>query len=182
MNIDSSPTKLHGVVDGIVYQHQERIDELNDRIASRQFADFPLEPNYDPRPLSTKYTHFHLVDSSPKSSTTSSIQYPPYQVGANFNPGSDRAPPSGYSTTVDLESVLRNQTIAIQRGADQGVYVPTTNSDLYNVSITSRPSNQPFPSMFVPPQFSQSPHPNLSPAIGQDRFFNHTRTQLRNSN
>ena len=49
-----------GLIEGvhrelIVGQH-ERLDEINDRIKSRQFSDYPLEPNFSPRHVSTKYS------------------------------------------------------------------------------------------------------------------------------
>ena len=59
MNLGNNRIQPNGLIDGvhreiIVSQH-ERTDELNQRIGSRQFSDTPLEPNFSPRPLSTKY-------------------------------------------------------------------------------------------------------------------------------
>jgi hypothetical protein len=105
-----------------------------------------------------------------------------HMVESNFNPGNARAPPSGYVVNVDNESILRNQTFALNHGADQSVYIPSSNSDLYKTTVVSRPSHQPHPQLFQRPQFSSHIHPNLiDNSIGQDRFYNHTRTQLRNT-
>ena len=93
----------------------------------------------------------------------------------------DTAPTSGFTRSVDVETTLRNQTFALQHGASQSVYVPSSASELYNVSVVSSPSVQPHPDLFARQQFSNQVHPNLvDTSIGNNRFFNHTRTQLRN--
>jgi hypothetical protein len=110
------------------------------------------------------------------------IQYPEYSTAHNFNPGSANAPPSGYYSHIDVETMLRFQNVALQRGADQGVYIPSSESDLYKVNVVARPSEQPNPLLFERPQFDQSVHPNMAKMpIGREAFFNHTRTQLRGS-
>jgi len=171
--------KLYGVVEGVYYGQNERVDEINDRYHERQFSDFPLEPNFSPRSISTKYALFPMLNGR-KPAHEPRLSYPEHSSAVNFNPGTRSAPSSGFFPNVDVETILRNQTTALQHGADQGVYVPSSNSDLYKVSIVSRPSNQPNPLLFRNFQFNQTPHPNNEASnIGQDRFFNHTRTQLR---
>jgi hypothetical protein len=49
-----------------------------------------------------------------------------------FNPG-DRAPVDFYMKSIDLESKLRSQFMALQK-SDQSVYVPELSSDLYQFS------------------------------------------------
>ena len=51
-------SKLYGVPDGLLIGQQSRVDEINERIGSRQFSDQPLAPNFDPRPVMTKYMIF----------------------------------------------------------------------------------------------------------------------------
>jgi hypothetical protein len=176
----TEPNKtMYGVVEGVHYGQNERVDEINERYKERQFSDFPLEPNFSPRSISTKYSVFPMLNGR-KPAYEDRMNYPEHSSYVNFNPGTRSAPSSGFFPNVDVETILRNQTTALQHGADQGVYVPSTNSDLYKVSIVSRPSNQPNPLLFRNFQFNQTPHPNNEySAIGQDRFFNHTRTQLR---
>jgi hypothetical protein len=178
MNINENQ-KIHGIPEGILYGQNERVDEVNDRLFTRYFPDSPLAPNFDPRPVPTKYAHFPIINRRTPAKET--IQYNvDYSLRKNFNPGTSKAPPSGFFNNVDIETVLRNQGIALQHGADQGVYVPSSTSDLYNVHVVSAPSNQPFPNLFrqdhhmtnVPRKLSQS-------KIGKDVFSNHTRTQLR---
>lgn len=179
MNLQESQN-IHGIPSGVAYGQHERVDEINNRLSSRNVPDSPLEPHYDLRPVQTKRTLFPIVKNA-RSMTEPKLPYPEHNTMLNFNPGNDTAPTSGFNRNVDVETVLRNQTFALQHGANQSVYVPSSASDLYNVSVVAKPSVQPHPDLFSMPQFNTAPHPNLvDTAIGIDRFFNHTRTQLRN--
>jgi hypothetical protein len=173
--------KLYGVHEGVQYGQNERTEELNRRMEMRNYSDSPLAPNFDPRSVSTRYTKFGVVDKYPESNTTR-LNYPVYNQNANFNPGNTRSPVSGYFANVETENSLRNQYFALQHGASQGQYIPNSQSDLYKTTVVSRPSIQPYPMLFKENNFSQAPHPNvMDSTIGNDKFFNHTRTQLRNS-
>jgi hypothetical protein len=92
-------------------------------------------------------------------------------------------PVSGYINNVNVESTLRNQFFALQKGADQNEYVPSKNSELYNVKVVSRPEEQPYPLLFKNQMIlDKTLHANIrdNPHIGKDMFHNYTRTQLRN--
>lgn len=157
----------------------ERVDELNNRIYERYITETPLEPNYDPRPVPTKYVVFPIMDKRPLMKQPKQ-QYMDYNTQTQFNPGNRISPFSG--NNIDLENNLRNQYFSIQHGAPQGIYIPSSNSDLYKNSVISRPTHQPHPELFNTYKWSSSPHPNVANSlIGRDPFFNHTRTQLRNS-
>ena len=174
----TSNDKLYGVIEGVAYGQYERVDEINNRMSSRHFSDSPLEPNFDPRPVPTKYSVFPIVDRR-KVCAESSLPYINYN-SANFNPGNARAPPSGILQNIDTETILRNQTFAMQKGAEQNVYVPSSNSELYKVTVPYAPSEQTHPLLFSQYQFDNNVHPNNENGnIGRDQFFNHTRTQLR---
>ena len=175
-----------GLIEGvhrelIVGQH-ERLDEINDRIKSRQFSDYPLEPNFSFRPVSTKYSLMPIMakNSNPAPNVPMKPQFE-HIVNMNFNPATRNGPFKTYARNVDTETVLRNQTMAAQN-ASQSVYVPSSDSDLYKTSIVSRPVEQPYRHLFDKPSFVQGVHPNLTNAgsnIGRQQFFNSTRTQLR---
>ena len=107
-------------------------NELNKRLENRNTPSAPLQPLYDFRPLSTKYTHFHKVNE--KVSATPQYKYDPSQV---FNPG-DRAPIDHFMRNVDIESTLRSQFFALQTGP-QSVYVPELNSQLYDNPMAYSP-------------------------------------------
>jgi len=165
-----------GVVKGVYYGQHERVDELNQRIGSRQFPDAPLAPNFDPRPVSTKYACFPCIDGrSPVHEPI--ITYPAYRVDSVFSPSTDKSPWNGFSKNVDIETRLRNQGFALQHNTQKD-YIPSSSSDLYHVTIVSRPENQPYPLLFEKPNYATTAAP-LAPDIGGDTFYNHTRTQLR---
>jgi hypothetical protein len=170
---------IPGVVHGCEFGQHERVDELNDRLSSRHFPDIPLEPNYNIRPVPTKYALFPVVNRRQKVAEPL-LQYVEHNPYFNFNPASSKSNVKGFQKNVDTETILRNQTIALQHGADQGVYVPSSKSDLYNVSVVSTPGEQTHPLLFTKMEHSNRPHQNLSNNIGNNTFFNHTRTQLRN--
>lgn len=173
-----------GLIEGvhrelIVGQH-ERLNEINDRIKSRQFPDHALEPNFSFRPVSTKYNLMPIMAKNSNPEPTVRIQ-PQLEhiVEMNFNPGTRNAPFKGYARNIDTETILRNQTMATQN-ASQSVYVPSSDSDLYKVSVVSRPVEQPYRHLFDQPSFVQGVHPNLvGKNIGKNMFFNSTRSQLR---
>ena len=177
----SQSDKIQGIVPdvpGVIYGQYERLDELNSRIGSRQFSDRPLQPNYNPRPVPTKYSHFPIIERR-KSASAPLAKYLDYSPNSNFAPMTSRAPYDGYFQNINTESVLRNQYFGLQKGADQAIYVPSSSSDLYRVTAVGRQEVQTHPSLFEKYDFDRKSHSNENPAIGNDRFFNHTRTQLR---
>ena len=181
MDLQLNDNKILGVPVGVYYGQNERVDDLNDRIGTRHFPDSPLQPNFDPRSVPTKYSKFPIINRR-KTMNEPVIPYLDYNQSINFNPGSQRAPPSGFLNNIDTETILRNQSFALQRGGEQGVYIPSSQSDLYNLRVPKGSQNetQPHPDLFKKTQLDQTPHPNVQGStIGRDRFFNHTRTQLR---
>ncbi len=169
---------MYGTVKGLHYGQNERVDELNERIQSRQFSDKPLAPNFSRRPATTRYSIFPIADRiAPAEEPIRPVAY--HTVDGNFNPAS-RAPPATFLQSIDVESGLRNQTVAKQR-APQSIYVPSSNSDLYKVRIPSRVGPMPHPTLFSHSQISSTSRENMirNTAIGKDLFNNNTRTQLR---
>lgn len=174
----SNNQEILGVPKYAFYGQEDRVEELNKRMGSRNNIEKKLEPNFDLRPTSTKYAYFPVLDRQPAPKKPT---YETYKVSNQFYNGNAKAPSSGYFSNIDLESNLRNQQFALQKGASQSVYVPTSESDMYKIKVPYAPSNQPHPKLFVQPQFSNELHENVqNNHIGKDRFFNHTRTQLRN--
>lgn len=182
MNI-SADDKILGVPEGILYGQNARVDELNDRILGRFIPSAPLQPNIDFRSVPTKYAHFPVIDriALPKVSLN-----PPsdFSVQKTFLPTTDaRAPVDGYFSQINTESALRNQYFALQRGDIQGVFIPSSNSDLYSVrmAVPSAQVEQTHPLLFDD-AVSRGPFVNtkrVDPKIGSERFLNNTRTQLR---
>jgi hypothetical protein len=163
------------------------MDEINTRILARDKPDQPLPPNFDPRPVLTKYAYFPMLDARMPATVPIQPSYD-YSIEKNFTPPlMSVGPVSGFINNIDVENNLRNQYFALQKGAGQNVYVPSKDSDLYKVtvsSITPQPQ-QPYPGLFNVPQFQCNPdYTNLAkePALGKDLFNNYTRTQLRTVN
>jgi len=172
---------FQGVVQGCLFGQQDRVDALNERINDRVFPDVGLRPNYDPRPASTKYCRFpsytrQTINQGQGPNILDNYTTPSFYAASNNAP---------FLRNIDLETNLRNQTTALQHGAPQGVYVPSSNSDLYQVITPSSSivGEQPFPGLFNQTKTQNTSTPSILkyPSIGNSGFFNHTRTQLRNT-
>lgn len=180
MNLNESNTSVYGLAQGISYGQHNRVDELNQRTVERQFADKPMKPCLDLRSLPTKYAFFPIIDRRAPSKEPVN-KYLDHSA-SNFCPNISKGPADGFMRNVETEMVLRNQYFALQRGADQHIYVPSTTSDLYGFSAVGRQEKQPHLTIATQYKFESRVHPNLaSGKIGQDRFNNNTRTQLRNT-
>ena len=153
-------------------------NELNVRLSVRNEHSRPLQPQFSLRPVSTKYALLPIIDMVVPSSVPLEV-YPIYQPGKVFNPGNNVAPWSGFATNVDVESTLRSQFMALQRN-EQSVYIPSSDSDMYQNDVSGRQEKQPFPGLFQPTSFS-SFNPNTC-NVGKDIFHNPTREQRLNLN
>ena len=51
MNLQEYNQPMYGVQEGILYGQNERVDELNERIMSRNTPDMTLAPNFDPHQI-----------------------------------------------------------------------------------------------------------------------------------
>jgi len=166
-----------------IYGYQDQPTSLRQqtiyqRSYVRNIPSSPLQPYLDSRPASTKYSIMPIVDLREpiKTPLKQEAVYNPYQT---FNPGNDTAPWSGYSSNINVESDLRNQVYALQN-CSQAVYVPSSDSSLYNVKWqNSNKVQQPFPNLFKEQNFQQF-NPNSHPNdIGYSLFNNATRQQLK---
>jgi hypothetical protein len=148
-------------------------NSINSLIYKRNIPSSDLQPNINCRPVSTKYSFYPIVDQRRKIKYPLK-SYPAYEPSLVFNPSDDLAPSSGYRKNVDLESELRNQIYALQKG-DRAVYVPSSKSDLYQPKLIPQTNNRRVfhQEKFVPfnPDFLN---------INQSVFNNSSRTQLKN--
>jgi hypothetical protein len=151
--------------------------ETNQRIYSRNIPSQMLQPYIDVRPVMTKYSYFPIVDPR-KNINVSLQQMPTYNVNQVFNPGNTQSPWSGFATNINVESELRNQIYALQK-CSQSVYVPSSNSDLYNYKFQTIKQTQPHELLFRNDNF-ESFNPNPAPGIcGSGIFNNNTRCQVK---
>ena len=183
MNASDSSNKIYGIPNGVSYGQNERVENLNTRINSRNTSDYALPPNFNPSPVQSRFTMFPALNSRRPVATKIESNYD-YAAETNFTPPvGGRGPVSGFLNHVDAESNLRNQYFALQKGAGQGVYIPSSKSDLYRVTVPYIPGEQTHPLLFEKSQFDSRLHPNIvsAPAVGKDVFNNYTRVQLRSS-
>lgn len=176
-NSINAPDRMYGVVNKLYLCQNERTDELNDRISSRNIPSAPLQPFYYQVPVSTKYGYMPILDQR-KESSVSLNNYTIFSPHTTFNPGNNMAPWHGFANNVNIESTLRNQFFA-QQDCQQAYYVPSSKSDLYNVRVPppSQPVQQQFPGLFQREVFDHF-NPNTD-NLGNNFFNNSTRTEIK---
>ena len=78
---------IEGVHRELVVGQFERLDEINNRIASRHFPDQALEPNFSFRPVSTKYSLLPIAAKNSNPEPKIAIEHRnEHNVATNFNP------------------------------------------------------------------------------------------------
>lgn len=181
MDLDDSSRITNGLPNGVYIGQQDRTDELNHRILERTVPNEALAPNFSPRPVLSRYARFPMLDARMPAETPIKPNYD-YSGETNFTPPVQRiAPVSGFINNVHTETILRGQERILEKNDDKTTYIPSSDSDLYKTYVTSTPSVQPYPDLFVTPTFSQELHPNVrnQPNLSNGTFHNFTRTQLR---
>jgi len=155
----------------------QRTEEINQRISYRNMPSSQLQPQFDIRPLSSKYAKMPIVDRHVNHKVPINV-IPTYDIETTFNPGSAQAPWSGFAANINNESRLRNQFYALQNGAGQSCYIPFKNSELYNPPVIAATANQqPFPDLFKNQPFEEfNPCPK---GLGLNFFENCTRQQIK---
>lgn len=174
----NGPQHMEGVVNGLLQGQQSRTDDLNTRISDRYFPDRPLQPNFSSRPVPTKYAHFPIIDRR-AIPTTPIHQEDIYNTATNFSPATSNGPVNTYLANIDLETVLQNRHVSLQHGADQGVYVPSSKSDLYGFSAVGRQEDMGDRSLIFNRHALNTKISEVANQVGKDIFHNNTRTQLR---
>ena len=157
--------------------NNHRNNQINQRIYDRNIPTQPLQPYIDARPVMTKYSFLPVVDPR-KKSNIEITQMPVYNNQTMFNPGNTQSPYSGFASNINVESDLRNQFFALQKGS-HSVYVPNSNSDLYSFSFQPTKIPQTHQLLFKEEKFDEF-NPNLE-NIGYGSFYNSTRTQVKDS-
>lgn len=168
--------KMHGVVRGVYYCHDNRVQDLNVRIYDRNIPNVPLQANFEPRAVRTRQIQFPAFDCRSPAKTPVIVR-PNYNQYTQFNPGSS-APFSGWARHIDQDSRLKNKFMAHHKWTAQTEYIPSSKSDLYNDKTPqSAFLNQDRQLLFQEQSFE--PH-NPNPCnLGGDLFNNHIRQQLK---
>lgn len=124
----------------LFYQSNDnRVDELNKRIQLRLHPSSIAPMSFSPRPVSTKYALFPIIDQVHAGET--SIVSNPVPL---FLPA-DSAPFAGFN--VQQESALQIRATLQRDSASQ--YFPKSSSDLYHNGVPSTPNVQTHPLLFT---------------------------------
>jgi hypothetical protein len=160
--MESKP--IYGLHVGLQTGQHDRVDELNERMLYRAFDKKPIKPVFDPRSVSTKYSPFPILDRRTKFTRIHL----------------DDKEPVGQNVETETDLYGRNDRNAVYDYGSQ--FKPSLESDMYKV-VVGKPSDLPPVEralLFEQQTFERSIHPNLSSQqIGNNTFYNHTRTQLR---
>jgi hypothetical protein len=152
-------------------------NQTNMRIYNRNIPGQQLQPYLDVRPVMTKYSYLPIVDPR-KELTVNFQQISTFNPHNTFNPGNTKSPWSGFASNINTESELRNQIYAIQK-CSKSVYVPSSESDLYNYSINPTNDSQSHSLLFNTEKFKDfNPNPD-NKNIGTSIFMNSTRVQVK---
>ena len=139
----------------------ERVEELNKKIYARNKGDIPAF-YFSPRPIPTKYMVLPIVDEQSKTS----IKYKPnFNVKTQFIP-STSSPWSGKASTIDIETELYRPQM----------FVPSSNSELYKISIPKTPGVQPHVHLFESVHTTQN---GIKVNIPEKHIFNND-TRIKN--
>lgn len=80
---------------------------MNEKIYYRNIPSKDLEPNFTPRPVSTKYFHNWQINNQSIQTINKTKAFDITEV---FNPGNARAPSSGYRKNIDHETYLQKKS------------------------------------------------------------------------
>ena len=148
---------------------------LNNRINERYFPSQELQPNFDPRPVQTKYTYFMSTDERPVPEENLR-KYQDFSTKQVFYTGSDKGPVHYALKQVDIDSLLNNRFMGLQRN-DRSQYIPSVRSDLYqNKGTLLSKQNKIDKYSLNKPIIKNVDKCNLAP----DVFNNSTRSNLKN--
>ena len=166
---------MYGLLNELYICGNSRVEDLNSRIAQRNFPSSKLQPLFDPRPVQTRYVTMPTIDNI-KPANNFIENLPTYNIYKTFNPGS-RAPFSGYAHAIDQDSRLKNIFFPLQK-CPQSDFIPDTESDLYHYNMMIHPIRMTHNLLFNKEDFD-SFDPNKC-RVGEKMFHNHTQFQTKN--
>lgn len=141
-------------------------DNVNVKLYNRNVPSDFLETQLSARPLSTKYN----LNPSKNQDYKDNKIYKNFDIKHTFNPGT-QGPWSGFAKHVNDESILKNQIFALQRSS-QSVWIPSSNSDLYENHLPPMDSGL---LMFK----KLPPKEDTSKALNEKSYWNnHTRNDI----
>jgi hypothetical protein len=162
------------VIQGVHIKKRTHNDVMNMNAFEHQIHRQNIEYKFDPRPVVTRYVKNPSTIQGPLFEVQNASQ----EKHLSFLPNSKTGTFHGYARNVDSETVLRNQTFALQK-CDQAQYIPDSSSDLYNPTLMNRSAPINHPLLFKVHEPSPGTHA-VPKHTGIDMFYNHTRVQRNN--
>ena len=166
-------SKLHGVFYGLNMHTHNQEQEINKKSYAHQVLQQPVEYKYNPVPQGTRCTKFPCYINNNNNhllSQNTNLAFVPNAKQGTFN---------GYMSHIDDETILRNQTFALQK-SDKSVYVPDSTSDLYQATVNNINGHPGQHNLLWNVDVPSSSSHNVSSNIGFETFNNHTRVQRNN--
>ena len=162
----------------VLIQHLEKANYMNQEIYGRNIASTPINMNFFPTSVSTKYQHFMTHDLNNRVETKIKY-YGEYDVSNTFFPSDSKPHFSGFAYNIDLESGLRNQIYPLEH-SDRTKWYPDSKSNMYvnDIDFVNVNKNLDNDLLFRRETFDDF-NPNISNSIGNDVFYNPTRVQLK---
>jgi hypothetical protein len=181
MNINEYNDKFYGVSDALLHGQYDRVNEINDKIYERNIPTLHnnnLETNFDIRSVPTRNCFvFPILDKKTNIPPLKNVQ----KVEDSFMPVHSKGPVKKYLENIHIESELRNQIYALQHGAEQSQYVPSSKSELFKVPIpiTTNHIKQPFEGLFHRESYHTTGNDFVNKSqMGKKLFNNCTQTQM----
>lgn len=163
---------IQGVAQGIHYGQYDRLGEINLRLYDRILAtSVPIHEQQNSVPPNALPYYVHAPKFDIRSVPTRNCLIFPV-LDMKFDAKTKIQKQSYSDNNIATESKLRNQHYALQHGADQSVYVPSSKSELYAISN---------PSQSTALLYTTTENPLINNSqIGKNVFNNFTKNQLRN--
>jgi len=152
-------------------------NELNMKINKRYFPSIELQPNFDPRPLSTKYSivSYPLMDKHNVNTSETLRKYSKFDSSKVFFPGNSKAPVDHFLDNIDTETSLKNHKQMLTKN-DAVNYIPSKKSDMYKLSKYT--DNTKGNLHKLPHQIRGAD--NRKCMLAPKTFFNHTKYNVKN--
>ena len=150
-------------------------NELNDRIKERNMVYVNTNINLGIRPIPTKYGYKPIL-STPLKNNVPIQHYPTFNVDKDYLPGNKQGPWDGFASHINDESKLKNMFFANTK-CQQGLYIPSSNSSLYNKPTVIGRNNekQPFPYLFE----NYNVNKPTKSIYNETKIFNNDSRQMR---
>ena len=157
------------------YCYEGSRHQINGETYNRNLPSDPVQMNFSPRPTQTRFVRMPIVHCKQESKVPIT-RLPDYEVNKTYLPAAE-APFAGYANNIDVETVLRNTILPLQRGA-RSKYIPSSGSNLYvHQPVNNRPVSQTHPALFQEQVFQ--PVKRDECGTGYRVFNNHTKYQVK---